>query len=57
MSDRKKPDPLRLKPGRLVHLLNSTPLGPVIDDRWLHAHPEHRWTIADVRREERNSRS
>ncbi|MFN9767725.1 MAG: terminase gpA endonuclease subunit [Planctomycetota bacterium] len=35
MSERKKPDPRRLKPGRLVQLLNSTPLGPVIDDRWL----------------------
>jgi hypothetical protein len=27
----------------------------LLPDRWLQAHPEHRWTLAEVRREERNS--
>jgi hypothetical protein len=31
-------DPRKLKPGELCRLLNSTPLGPVIDDRRLRIH-------------------
>lgn len=28
-------------------------LAPLLPDRWLQSHPEHRWTIADRREEER----
>jgi len=31
-------DPRKLKPGEVCRILNSTPLGPVIDDRRLRAH-------------------
>ncbi len=28
-------------------------LDPLLPDRWLESHPQHRWTIADIRAEER----
>ena len=28
----------------------------VVPDRWLEAHPQHRWTIADVRDKERQAK-
>jgi hypothetical protein len=31
-------------------------LDELLPDRWLQAHPEHRWEIDDIRREERNRR-
>ena len=41
----------------LKHLLTELPQGASLDsllpDRWLKSHPEHRWTIADQRAEER----
>ncbi|MFO0181058.1 MAG: transposase domain-containing protein [bacterium] len=40
---------------RLPQGLSDEQLHELLPDRWLQAHPEHRWTIAEVRREERNS--
>ena len=42
---------------RLPQGLSDEQLLELLPDRWLQANPEHRWTIAEVRREERNSRS
>ena len=42
---------------RLPQGLSDEQLHELLPDRWLQAHPEPRWTIAEVRREERNSGS
>ena len=42
---------------RLPQGLSDEQLLELLPDRWLQAHPEHRWTIAEVRRKERNSGS
>jgi hypothetical protein len=42
---------------RLLQGRSSEELLELLPDRWLKDHTEHRWTIAVVRREERNSGS
>lgn len=42
---------------RLPQGLSDEQLLELLPDRWLQANPEHRWTIAEVRREERKSGS
>ena len=32
-------------------------LDSLLPDRWLQTHPEHRWTIDDIRRQERESKA
>ena len=42
---------------RLPQGLSEEQMLELLPDRWLQANPKHRWTIAEVRREERNSSS
>ena len=42
---------------RLPQGLSDEQLHELLPDRWLQAHLAHRWTIAEVCREERNANS
>jgi len=36
--------------------LTSTELDELLPDRWLESHPQHAWTIAAIRRKEREAK-
>jgi transposase len=41
----------------LIQLPLGTPLESLLPNRWLESHPQHRWAIADRRKDERESRA
>ena len=40
----------------LTELPRGTALEPLLPDKWLQTHPQHRWTIADRRKQERTAK-